>query len=452
MKTEKNNHLSGRLNRKRLLNIILLLITTLHQHDNHVFAQAKNKQPNIVLIMADDLGYEAIGANGGSSYATPHLDKMATEGMRFTYAHSTPLCSPSRVQLMTGKYNHRNYVGFGVMDTTDVTFAHLLKDAGYKTGIAGKWQLDGNEQQRQLVGGIRGAYPEEMGFDEYLLWNIHYEARDWRYKNPVLFSNDGKKRYPGQYGPDLFLAWSKQFIEKNKTEPFFLYYPMVLTHDPFQATPDHPDWESSAPAGRGDNVYFGPMVSYMDRIVNEIIVHVRKLGISENTLIIFTGDNGTKRTITSVLNGKKVRGGKGSTKLTGTHVPFIALWDGKIAPGQVNDNLLDFTDVLPTLMQTANRKLPASFFTDGISFYDQLLGNKNAKKRESIFCYYDPKWGKVQKAVWIHDENWKLYETGEFYNLKNDPNEQHPVQEDKLTKKEKKIKQSLHKRMQALLK
>ena len=161
---------------------------------------SKRERPNIILIMADDLGMEAIGAYGGESYKTPHLDQLAAEGMRFENCYSTPLCTPSRVQIMTGKYNFRNYIGFGLLDKKEKTFGHALQAAGYKTAIAGKWQLYGNEKQQELAGGKVGTLPLQAGFDTYRLWQV--KDRGERYKNPTLETyKEGLIDYDEAYGP-----------------------------------------------------------------------------------------------------------------------------------------------------------------------------------------------------------------------------------------------------------
>ena len=125
------------------------------------------EKPNVILIMADDLGYETLGAYGGTSYLTPNLDRLAEQGMRFDHCFATPLCTPSRVQIMTGKYNNRNYIGFGLLDPSEKTFGHYMQEAGYKTYIAGKWQLLGNQHQQKLAGNKIGTTPEKAGFDDY---------------------------------------------------------------------------------------------------------------------------------------------------------------------------------------------------------------------------------------------------------------------------------------------
>ncbi len=190
-----------------------------------------SERPNVILIMADDLGYETIGANGGTSYRTPNLDKLAATGARFTNCFVQPLCTPTRVQLMTGQYNVRNYVRFGYIDPKLTTFGQLLQQAGYATGITGKWQLG---QERDL--------PQRLGFSESCLWQ--HTRRPARYANPGLeYGGVAKDFTNGEYGPDLVNDFAIDFISRHEAEDFFLYYPMMLTHSPYQPTPDSPDWD-----------------------------------------------------------------------------------------------------------------------------------------------------------------------------------------------------------------
>lgn len=418
----------------------LMIITSLAQKT------VSERKPNIIFILADDLGYETLEVNGGSSYKTPQLNKMAQSGMRFTNCLATPLCTPSRVQLMTGKYNFRNYKGFGILDPSEITFGHLLKQAGYVTGITGKWQLLGSPQQQKLAG-QKGTYPKNAGFDKYFLWQVEtFNSPAPRYKNPIIYTSEGNKSFPGKYGPDLFAEFAKKFIEQNRDTFFFLYYPMVLTHDPFQPTPDSKDFASD-PKNTSDPAYFGEMVEYMDRKVGEIIKKVQEEGLSRQTLIIFSGDNGTSTKIISTLNGKEVRGAKGYPTVYGTHVPLIASWEGVIKPGQVNHNLIDFTDMLPTFLETAKKNIPYNFHTDGNSFYNQLINEKNAKKRKWVFCSYAPNWGSFKSYTWIQNERWKLYQTGEFYDLRQDPEEKHPLADANLTPKATNAKEKLKQEM-----
>lgn len=179
---------------------------------------AAGERPNIVLIMADDMGFECVGANGGESYKTPNLDNLAVTGVRFEQCYSQPICTPSRVQIMTGIYNSRNYLRFGLLDPQAYTFGNLLKDAGYATCVVGKWQLDGGFDA-----------PGRFGFDEYCLWQV--TRRPNRYPNPGLEVNGQEIDYKnGQYGPDIVSDYACDFIERHAggDQPFFLYYPMIL--------------------------------------------------------------------------------------------------------------------------------------------------------------------------------------------------------------------------------
>ena len=391
-------------------------------------AQVKKVQtkPNIILIMADDLGQETLGVYGSDSYATPNLDRLANEGMRFDQCYATPLCTPSRVQLMTGKYNHKNYIGFGLLDPKEKTFGHFMQATGYKTFIAGKWQLLGNAHQQKLAGGKIGSTPEQARFDAHCLWQIDQIGS--RYKDPLLSTyQKGTVKFPNQYGPDVFVEHIEAFMEENKDVPMFIYYPMVLTHDPFVPLPDNPEFKIfDAKSKVNDPIYFGEMVHYMDKLVGDIVQKTEDLGIRENTLILFIGDNGTDRDVTSIVNGKPLRGDKGHTTNAGTQVPFIANWKGKIKPGEVNNHLIDFTDFLPMLLQASGQPSLPKSETDGISFYGQLFG-ENENTREWIFCHYAPNWGKFESRRYVQNKDWKLYGNGEFYNLAKDSLEKNPL-------------------------
>jgi arylsulfatase A len=389
--------------------VLFIFLTTIFI--SPTFSQEK---PNIILIMADDLGYECIGANGGTSYKTPHLDALAKNGARFSNCFATPLCTPSRVQIMTGRYNFRNYVRFGELDLKEKTFAHVLKAAGYGTCIAGKWQL---------AGGLEG--PNKAGFDQYCVWQIEEGGKGSRYRNPKLIEN-GKNvtETDGKYGPDMLREFIFNYMEKNKAQPFFIYYPMVLPHNPFEPTPLSSDWGTSK---KSDPKYFADMVNYMDKEVGEIVARVEKLGLSNRTLIIYTGDNGTNPAITSKMGDRQIKGDKGALTDAGTHVPLIAHWPTKIS-SKVSDDLVDFSDVLPTLAAAANASLPEGVKIDGKSFLPQLLGQASSP-REWIFCHYNPLHKGVghHKGRFARDTRWKLYDQNRFFDMKNDPEEKSPL-------------------------
>jgi arylsulfatase A len=385
-------------------------------------AKKVNDKPNIVLIMADDLGYECLGCYGGKSYKTHTLDKLAATGMRFEHCYSQPLCTPSRVKIMTGQYNFRNYVNFGVLDPKQKTFAHLLRNCGYATCVVGKWQLYGSVDQSAEVRGT-GSLPQQAGFDEHCLWQI--TDRGSRYKDPVMVQN-GKPcdDLQGKYGPDVSCDYAFDFIERHKTGPFLLYFPMALVHSPFVPTLDSEDWEK--PEHKNNAKYFADMVAFMDKIVGRIVSKLDELGLREKTLILFVGDNGTARNIRSKIDDRVIRGGKGLTTDGGTHVPMIASWPGVIPAGKVCSDLVDFSDFVLTIAEVVGAEIPRDMPIDGRSFLPQLRGQKG-NPREWIFCYYNPKWIGINKAVrFVRDRRWKLYGDGELYDVPADTLEQNP--------------------------
>jgi len=411
-------------NLKKIRALLPFLIGLFMLEGMHVLAQRK---PNVILILADDLGYETLGCYGNDDDMTPNLDRLAASGMRFENCYSTPLCTPSRVQLMTGKYNHRNYIGFGLLDPTETTVGHLMQQQGYKTCIAGKWQLYGYEQQWQLAGGKKGTMPEQAGFDRFCLWQV--DKGGSRYKNPTVYIGNGESvTLEGQYGPDVFADFISSFMEEQQDQPFFVYYPMCLTHDPFEPTPLSADYNQQVAP---NNQYFGDMVRYMDRLVGQLVDKVDSLGILEETVILFVGDNGTDGNIVSRFNGGVRRGNKGYTDDGGTHVPLLVSWKGRIEPGATNKALIDFTDFLPSLLQMASAPSDAYAHTDGVSFYPQLQGDYS-DQREWIFCHYDPRWGDFEPRTYAQDTVWKVYKTGEIYDLRQDLGETKPIRVDGL--------------------
>lgn len=387
-------------------------------------------KPNIILIMADDLGYECLGANGSTSYKTPRLDALAKTGLRFVHCYSQPLCTPSRVQIMTGRYNDRNYSDFGYLPPSETTFAHMVKQEGYATLIAGKWQLNGITRRRQ---GFRDkTRPFDAGFDEFCLWQVdQLKGKGERYADPLIVQNgETLPRDSNAYGPDIFCHYILDFIDRHQTQPFFVYYPMVLTHDPFVPTPDSPEWHTARQA-KNDR-YFAHMVNYMDKIVGQIADHLNEQGLAENTLLMFTGDNGTHRRLVTQTATGSVQGGKGTMLNAGTHVPFVVSWKGHTPQGRVNDDLIDFSDFFPTICDAAGVDLPADLMLDGQSFLPQLKG-EIGNPRNTVFCHYDPRWGNFSqwRGRFARDKQFKLYMDGRFYNVVEDELEKaviHPTQ------------------------
>lgn len=390
-------------------------------------ARSADARPNLILIMADDLGYETIGANGGTSYRTPELDRLAATGVRFEHCYSQPLCTPTRVQLMTGRYNVRNYIRFGLLDPREKTFANFLRDAGYATCIVGKWQLDGDAEQ-----------PKRFGFDEYCLWQ--HTRRGPRYANPGLEINGVEKDYNnGEYGPELINAYARDFIARKKDRPFLLYYPMILTHDPYQPTPDSPDWD---PKAIGEQVnrherHFGEMVTFMDKMIGRLVASLEANGVRDNTLILFLGDNGTGKGAASNMGPVRIQGAKGTTTTHGMHVPLVASWPrgSAAARGRVCSDLVDTTDFLPTLCEAAGVALPGGATLDGRSFLPQLRGERGAP-RDWVYSWYSPRQGagaSTQVRELAFDRRYKLYRDGRFFDLAADVMEKAPLAVPSLT-------------------
>jgi arylsulfatase A len=202
---------------------------------------------------------------------------------------------------------------------------------------------------------------------------------------------------------------------------------MALVHGPFVPVPGTADWAQTA--HKRDNKYFADMVAYMDKIVGHILRKLDELGLRENTLVLFTGDNGTNKRITSKMPDRTIRGGKGGTIDAGTHVPLIANWKGTVPPGKICDDLVDFSDFLPTLADAAGAALPENVVIDGRSFLPQLRGQKG-NPRQWLFCHYTRKGGAETPKRFVRDKRWKLYDTGELFDVQADPLERRPVPTD----------------------
>ena len=289
-----------------------------------VSAQAATAKPNVIVIMADDIGFECYSKYGSEFYQTPNIDRLANGGAHFTQAYSQPICTPSRVRIMTGRYNFRNYTIFGELDLTQPTFAKMVKTNGYATAIAGKWQLS--------LADLEGPY--KAGFDEYCLWHFSrgqakkiapepFRKKGPRYKSPRLYQNETLvPDTEGKYGPDLVSDYICDFIERKQDEPFVIYYPMLLVHHPFDPTPDSRDWAEKDET-REPIEHFREMVHYMDKVIGKIVDTLEATGLRDDTLILVTGDNGTKETITSPFPGRgEIQGGKGMMTDAGNRVAF----------------------------------------------------------------------------------------------------------------------------------
>ncbi|MDB4711637.1 MAG: sulfatase-like hydrolase/transferase [Verrucomicrobiales bacterium] len=371
-----------------------------------------NDRLNVILIMADDSAADNYGCYGSKFFSTPRLDALARTGAKFNHCYSEPVCTSSRVKIMTGRDGIRNYVQFGTLDKDEVTFGNMMKGANYETAIAGKWQLHG---------GSRGTLAPACGFDNYCLWNYPGTSRS-RFWNPSLM-RDGKlmETTEKDYGPDILTDYLIEFIGKNRSKPFFAYYPMLLVHSPFLKTPD-----SKLDANRlisKSLTNFRDMTAYADKCVGRIVDALEECGLREKTVIIYTTDNGTGRSLTYPYGKEKRTGEKAYATDGGTHAPLIVNCPGTVPAGTVSDDLVDFSDVLPTIADITGAKLP-EVKLDGRSFWPQCLGTKG-NPRDFIFQYYYPKYKPAaakhgqgvndQEIIWAQNQRHKLYRDGTLY-------------------------------------
>ena len=391
---------------------------------------AKGGPLNVLLIMADDIGFECFSSYGSEEYSTPRIDALAKEGIRFTNAHSTPLCTPTRVNLMSGKSNVFNYQDFGIYPKGDPTFANYFKDHGYRTAVAGKWQLQKSQPDK-------GISPGEAGFDTYCLWNIPGGARE-RYWKPSFIKNGNLLDLPPDtFGPDVMTDFLIDFMTEKSDKPFVAYYPMILVHNPFVPTPE------TKGGTRLDNAKRTPkklkqnyvdMVAYMDKCVGRLVDALHASGQRDNTLVIFTGDNGTNADLSSALDGRTVKGGKGYTHDYGTHVPLVMNLPDVVPANQVNEDLIAFSDFFPTMVEAANLPPKEVKDGDGWSFWPQCIGQPG-HKREWIYGYYFPRpYAKVLDNKYNHyevryarDKKYKLYGNGDLYDTVADVMETTPL-------------------------
>lgn len=372
---------------------------------------------NVILIMADDIGYECYGSYGGTSYRTPVLDRMAAAGMRFDYAYANPLCTPSRVKIMTGRSNVRNYAAFSILKKTEKTIGHMMREGGYRTAIAGKWQLYGAGHYQERFRG-KGTLPQRAGFERHCLWQV--DKLGSRFWGPSITIDGQLKQYDEDtYGPDIYCQFLLDRMEEYQGEPFFLYYPMALVHSPFVPTPD-----STNRKNKNKQQNFADMVAYMDKLIGRIVAKTVELGIAERTLILVTGDNGTHTSLKSNMGEKVIVGGKGLPTDAGTHVALFGYQPGAVPAGRVCESLVEFSDFVPTIAEAAG--VPSMSPTDGRSFLTQLHGEQG-NPRDSIFIYYWPRPEKGEPLRFVRNKRWKLYGSGKLVDVKRDVLEQNPV-------------------------
>ncbi len=411
-------------------------------------ASGQQDQPNIVLIFADDFGRELLSSYGGQSdYKTPFLDTMAKDGMQFNTCYATPMCVPSRVELLTGRYSFRNYTAWEKIDRSQITFPQLLKAAGYRTAMAGKWHPHGQWD-------LDPVPPVHAGFDEYCSYDsVHMldqakAGEGNRFWGGTIIRN-GNEESLNRYGPEVYSDFLVDFIRRNKEGPFFAYYAMTTMHRPFQPTPDHPDAPQSGQAppkdwmgSRGTPENFEPMLHYADKMVGKVIRAIDELGIADNTVIIFTSDNGTDnhaeaKPIRTQFMNRLVPGGKYFPTELGVNVPLLVRWPSRVKPGSLCEELVDLTDLFPTFSALASASLPTNHAIDGRSLVPILQG-QTGKQKASTFTwgnyennsskYKDPANNTDKLLDVIRGPRYKLYSDGRLYDLQKDFLEEHPLE------------------------
>ena len=363
------------------------------------------QKKNVLLIMADDMGAMELGCYGSKLNLTPNFDRLAQSGVRFQTFFATPVSTPSRVALMTGKYGpntgHLNMSnlpgGKGKYDlsTEEYTFGQIFKDAGYVTAMAGKWQLSGRGETLIF----------ECGFDEYAAWiytnNLpkgetykggYYPEKSQkstsRYWHPgVMINGKHIATTKSDYGPDIYSQFIMDFIKKSvaQDQPFFAYYPMALVHSPWVGTPDHPDVKDNSPEA------FKANVEYCDKIMGRLIKTLEDAGVRENTLVIFIGDNGTQNL------------GKQTVTEWGPRTPCLISCPGSVQAGIVSDEVVDIPDILATMVDYAGFKPKNLARLDGKTLMPLLTGASDTHKPFAV-SYYGH-YRVIREKEWLLESN-----------------------------------------------
>lgn len=385
---------------------------------------AVRRPPNIVFILADDMGHADLGCYGQQKIQTPNIDKLAAEGMKFTQAYcGTSVCAPSRCSLMTGLHTGHSWIranrelpteGQVPLPPGTVTVAGLLQGAGYGTACVGKWGLG-------FVG--TSGDPLKNGFDHFFGYNCQRQAHsyypDHLWRDETRVELDGKT-----YSHDLMTADALAWVKEHKGKPFFLYLPYTVPHEQI-AVPELEPYTKDKPWTTHQKTY-ASIVSRMDRDVGRLVALLQELKLDQETLVIFASDNGQDNAERNFFKSNgDLRGTKRAMYEGGIRAPFIAYWPGTIKPGSVEKTQVAFWDFLPTAAELAGAKLPEGKVFDGLSFAGLLRGQPMPKRDH---LYWELHEGKFVQAV--RQGDWKAVKNGpqaaiELYDLANDPQEKH---------------------------
>jgi arylsulfatase A-like enzyme len=413
----------------KLSPIFFLILLSVFAPSREILSAAQ--PPNIIFIMADDLGYGDLGSYGGTTIATPNLDRLATQGLRFTQAYSGgPVCTPARAVLMTGLHNGHTIARDNVphyptyLHDEDITLAEVLKEAGYRTGGIGKWSLgDAGTEGRATA----------QGFDSFFGYlnqdHAHYYYPEYLDDDEARLELKGNTESREHYSHDLLTEHALKFIRESNDTPFFFYGAYALPHfsakdeDPHGFTVPTTDPYTDLPWDETSKKY-AAMVHMLDRDVGKIIDLVDSLGLGDNTLILFTSDNGGHKTIHERFdtNGP-LRGYKRDLTEGGIRVPFIARWPGHIPAGETSDQIIAFQDMLPTFAKLAGTTPPKDL--DGISILPALKGKKLPNPHSHLYWDYGHCRGKqyaqaIRMGPWKGIRSMKTDNVMELYNLESD--------------------------------
>ena len=364
-----------------------------------VFVEGSERPPNIILVLADDLGVGNVGCYGSDRYRTPHIDRLAETGLRYTRCFTAPLCGPSRALIMTGRYAFRtgatNQDRVGRLKTAEeVMLPAYLKQAGYCTGAFGKW----NQLPLQ---------PSDWGFDEYLRFSGSgvYRNTDGKVESYVV-NGETRRLRADQYMPDLLHQQVTDFIGRHRDQPFFVYYSMSSVHGELLPTPDSPAVGADLMA---DNV------RYMDKLIGQLVSELQQQKLLESTVIVFMGDNGTGKAQadSATIGGRRLVGQKGTMQEGGGLVPLIVNWPGVIAGGRVADGVMDSSDFVPTFAELCGVSLPTDRVIDGRSLLAQWRGQQ-ASHRAWAFVQLARNW-------YVREAQWKLNQAGELFDMSGAP-------------------------------
>lgn len=425
------------------------------QTGDHSIEKA-NEKTNIVLILIDDISHYGITAYGADKMIvsgqevgihTPNIDKLAEQGFIASNAHTYPLCENTRVALLSGKYNQRNYLKPKALHASEITFSDTFQRAGYKTGLFGKWKQTRGTKD---ISGLK--YISEFGWDEYTAYDVISDTQ--RFINPRLVVNGETHDYQNRtdlnpetgrrwYGPDIINRHALNFLDKHKDEPFLLYYSMLLIHDDHKPTPDTQpksafdtidEVHHNRDGHSGDDPKYLPdMIAYTDKLIGKVIDRIEALGLSDNTLIVVVGDNGTKEIFTHVTNkGDHYPGRKGGNADNGTHVPLILrhpnIPASHIKAENFYQGMVHITDIYPTIADAAGVTIPDRELLDGKSFWPQATGESGIA-RENIHHWFigNNRYHDTDKVVeYVFDQNFKRYAPsshfteGRFFDLRDD--------------------------------